>query len=100
MFDYFSQSADGIIVLSYVIALVVFFLYGPQKVYESLFGALIGFGLYLFLFSVTYTTPDVTRTIFFGEMILEKRNFLLWCTQWVTLFLFFFSPISLGIHAG
>lgn len=42
MFDFFSQSADGVIILSYIMALVLFFLYGPQKVYESFFGALLG----------------------------------------------------------
>lgn len=100
MFDFFSQSADGIIILSYVIALVLFFLYGPQKVYESFFGVLIGLGLYLFLFSVTYLSPETTRTIFFGSFLLEKRDFLLWCTNVITIFLFFFAPISMGIHAG
>gem|GEM_PF-1978144 len=41
MFDFLANSVDGLIILSYLIALVLFFLYGPQKVYESLFGALL-----------------------------------------------------------
>lgn len=65
MFDFLANSVDGIIILSYIIALVVFFLYGPQKVYESLFGALLGLGLYLFLYQITYITPDTTRALLF-----------------------------------
>ncbi len=100
MFDFFSQSADGVIILSYIMALVLFFLYGPQKVYESFFGALLGVWLYLFIFSITYITPDTTRAIFFGNLLLERRDMLLWCTNAMTLFLFFFAPMSMGIHAG
>ncbi|MEI6710824.1 MAG: hypothetical protein WCK88_00725 [bacterium] len=65
MFDFLANSVDGLIILSYIIALVVFFLYGPQKVYESLFGALLGLGLYLFLYQITITTPGITSTLFF-----------------------------------
>ena len=65
MFDFLANSVDGIIILSYIIALVVFFLYGPQKVYESLFGALLGLGLYLLLYQITYITPDTTRALLF-----------------------------------
>ncbi len=100
MFDFLANSVDGLILLSYIIALVVFFLYGPQKVYESLFWALLWLGLYLFLYQITYVTPDITRTLLFGSWILERRDFALWCAQCITIFLFFFAPISVGIHAG
>jgi len=100
MFDFLANSFDGLILLSYIIALVLFFLYGPQKVYESLFGALLGLGLYLFLYQITFVTPDITRTFFFWNWIMEKRDILLWTTNCLTVFLFFFAPISVGIHAG
>ncbi len=100
MFDFLANSFDGLILLSYIIALVLFFLYGPQKVYESLFGALLGLGLYLFLYQITFVTPDITRTFFFWNWIMEKRDILLWATNCLTVFLFFFAPISVGIHAG
>lgn len=100
MFDFLANSADGLILLSYVIALVLFFLYGPQKVYESLFGALLWLGLYLFIYQVTFVTPDITRTFFFWNWIIERRDILLWSVNCLTVFLFFFAPISVGIHAG
>jgi len=100
MFDFLANSVDGLILLSFIIALVVFFLYGPQKVYESLFGALLWLGIYLFLYQITYTTTDITRSLLFWSWILERRDFLLWIAHGLTLFLFFFAPISVGIHAG
>lgn len=100
MFDFLANSVDGIIILSYIIALVIFFLYGPQKVYESLFGALLGLGLYLFLYQITYITPDTTRALLFWSLVLERRDLLLWSVNCLTVFLFFFAPISVGIHAG
>lgn len=100
MFDFLANSVDGLILLSYLIALVVFFLYGPQKVYESLFGALLWLGLYLFLYQITVITPGITSNIFFWNWILERRDTLLWSTNCLTIFLFFFAPISVGIHAG
>lgn len=100
MFDFFSQSVDGSIILACIIACVVFFLYGPQKVYESLFGALLWLGLSLFLQHITFITPDITRNVLFGESILERRETLLWLSHGLTIFLFFFAPISLWIHAG
>lgn len=100
MFDFFANSIDGSIVLSYIIALVLFFLYGPQKVYESLFWALLGIGVYFFLYSITYGSPELTRTMYMWDFIVEKRDYLLWCTNVLTIFLYFFAPISMGIHAG
>lgn len=100
MFDFLANSVDGLILLSYIIALVVFFLYGPQKVYESLFGALLWLGLYLFLYQITYSTPEITRSLLFWGWILDRRELLLWSTNCLTMFLFFFAPISVGIHAG
>ncbi len=100
MFDFLANSVDGIILLSYIIALVVFFLYGPQKVYEWLFGALIGLGLSLFLYQILVITPGITSNTLFGNWILARRDMLLWWANCLTVFLFFFAPISVGIHAG
>jgi len=100
MFDFLANSVDGLIILSYLIALVLFFLYGPQKVYESLFGALLWLGIYLFLYQITYITPDITRTLIFWSWLLERRDVSLWIAQCLSVFLFFFAPISVGIHAG
>lgn len=100
MFDIFTTSVDGLIILAYVIALVIFFLYGPHKVYEAFFGALLGFGCYLFLHQITFISPEYTRTLLFGNWLFEQRYFLLWWSHFMMIFLFFFAPISVGIHAG
>ncbi len=99
MFDSLTHSIDGLIILSYVIALVMFFLYGPHKVYESFFGSLLGFGCYLFIYQMTFVNPDFTRTLIFGNWILEHRGVLLWASNFATVFLFFFAPMSVGINS-
>ncbi|MFA6079985.1 MAG: hypothetical protein WC753_00700 [Candidatus Gracilibacteria bacterium] len=99
MFDFFANSVDGLIILSYIIALVLFFLYGPHKVYEAFFGALLGLGCYLFVYQMTFVTPDITRTLIFGNLIVDNRGILLFSSNVIMVFLFFFSPISVGIHA-
>jgi len=99
MFDFFAHSIDGLIVLSYIIAVVVFFLYWPHKVYEALFGALLGISCYLILYHMTFISPDFVRTLLFGNWIYEQRYFLLWWSHFLMIFLFFFTPISVGIHS-
>lgn len=100
MFDFLANSVDGLIILAYIIALVVFFLYGPHKVYEAFFGALLGLGCYLFLYKLTFISPEFTRTLLFWNWLFDQRYFLLWWSHFLMIFLFFFAPISLGIHAG
>ncbi len=100
MFDFLANSVDGLIILAFIISLVLFFLYGPQKVYESLFGSLLWLGLYLFLYQITFISPEYTRTLLFGDWLFEQRYFLLWWSHFMMIFLFFFAPISVGIHAG
>ncbi len=95
MFDSLTNSADGLFVLLYVIALVVFFLFGPHKVYESIFGALIGIGAYLLFHEMTFVTPEVTRTLFLGNWIMENRGSLLFVSKILTIALFFITPMTL-----
>lgn len=99
MFDFLANSVDGLIILSYIIALVLFFLYGPHKVYESFFGALLGFGCYMFLYQMTFVNPDFTQTLIFGNWIMEKRGILLLSSNAAMVFLFFFAPLSVGINS-
>lgn len=100
MFDSLTNSADGLFVLLYVIALVVFFLFGPHKVYESIFGALIGIGAYLLFHEMTFVTPEVTRTLFLGNWIMENRGSLLFVSKILTIALFFITPMTLWLNVA
>lgn len=100
MFDGLTNSADGLFILLYVIALVVFFLFGPHKVYESLFWALLGLGLYLFIHELTFVFPELTRTVFFGNWLVDNRGTLLWLAKWSTLILFLVTPITLWLNVS
>ena len=100
MFDSLTNSADGLFILLYVIALVVFFLFGPHKVYESLFGSLLALGLYLLIHEMTFVTPEITRTFFFGNWIVENRGTLLLGAKILTLVLFFVTPMTLGLNVS
>jgi hypothetical protein len=100
MFDGLTNSADGLFILLYVITLVVFFLFGPHKVYESLFWALLGLGLYLFIHELTFVFPEITRTVFFWNWLVDNRGTLLWLAKWSTLVLFFVTPITLGLNVS
>ncbi len=100
MFDGLTNSADGLFILLYVIALVVFFLFGPHKVYESLFWALLGLGLYLFIHELTFVFPEITRTVFFWNWLVDNRGTLLWLAKWSALILFFVTPITLWLNVS
>lgn len=100
MFDGLTNSADGLFILLYIIALVVFFLFGPHKIYESLFWALIWLGLYLFVHEMTFIYPEITRSIFLGNLLVENRGTILWASKWLVLILFFVTPITLGLNVS
>ncbi len=100
MFDSLTNSADGLFVLLYVIALVVFFLFWPHKVYESLFGAIVGMGAYLLFHEMTFVSPEVTRTLFLGNWIVENRGSLLFVSKILTIALFFITPMTLGLNVS
>ncbi len=100
MFDSLTNSADGLFILLYVIALVVFFLFGPHKVYESIFGSLIALGMYLLIHEMTFVSPEMTRTLFFGNWIVENRGTLLFGTKILTVLLFFSTPMTLGLNVS
>ena len=100
MFDSLTHSADGLFILFYVIALVVFFLFGPHKVYESIFGTLVGIGLYLLLHEMTFVSPEITRTFFFGNWIVENRGSLLFGAKILIIILFFITPMTLGLNVS
>lgn len=100
MFDGLTNSADGLLILLYVITLIVFFLFGPHKVYESLFWALLGLGLYLFIHELTFVFPEITRTVFFWNWLVDNRWTLLWLAKWSALVLFFVTPITLWLNVS
>ncbi len=100
MFDSLTNSADGLFILFFIIALVVFFLFGPHKVYESLFWCLLGIGLYLFIHELTFVFPEITRTVFLGNWIVENRGSLLWIAKILALLLFFITPMTLGLNVS
>lgn len=100
MFDSLTNSADGLFILLYVIALVVFFLFGPHKVYESIFGSLLALGLYLLIHEMTFVSPEITRTFFFWNWIVENRGTLLLGSKILTLILFFVTPMTLGLNVS
>jgi len=100
MFDSITNSADGLFILLYILSLVVFFLFGPHKVYESLFWALLGLGLYLLVHEMTFVYPEITRTLFFGNQIVENRWTILWASKWFAVILFFITPITLGLNVS
>jgi hypothetical protein len=100
MFDSITQSADGLFVLLFVIALVVFFLFGPHKIYESLFGSLLGLWLYLLIHEMTFIFPELTRTGFMGNWFVENRWTLLWLSKFLALLLFFVTPMTLWLNVS
>ncbi len=100
MFDSLTNSADWLFILLFVISLVVFFLFWPHKVYESLFGCLIGLGLYLFIHEMTFIFPEITRSVFMGNWIVENRGTLLWISKFTALLLFFVTPMTLGLNVS
>lgn len=100
MFDSLTNSADGFFILLFIIALVVFFLFGPHKVYESLFWCLLWFGLYLLVHEMTFIFPELTRTIFLGDWLVENRGILLWVSKFIALLLFFVTPMTLWLNVS
>lgn len=100
MLDNLTQSADGVLVGLFVVSLVVFFLFGPHKVYESIFGSLFGLGMYLLIHEMTFVSPDTTRTLLFGQWIVDNRGTLLWFAKGATVILFFVSPVTIGINVS
>lgn len=100
MFDSLTNSADGLFILLYIIALVIFFLFGPHKVYESLFWCLLGLWLYLLIHEMTFIFPEITRTGFFWNWIVLNRGSLLWTSKLIAVLLFFVTPMTLGLNVS
>lgn len=100
MFDSITTSADGLFIILYIICLIIFFLVGPHKVYEWLFGALLALGCYLFIYQMTLVAPDLTRNVFFGNWIVDHRDILLWVSKSLTIMLFFVTPMTLGLNVA
>lgn len=100
MFDSLTSSADWLFILLFVICLVVFFLFWPHKVYESLFGCLVWLGMYLCIHEMTFIFPEVTRSFFMGGWIVENRGTLLWASKFTALLLFFITPMTLGLNVS
>lgn len=84
----------------YIIALVLFFLVGPHKVYEWIFWALLGLGCYSLIHEMTFVAPDFTRTLFLGNIIVENRGTLLWISKVLVGVLFFVTPMTLGLNVA
>lgn len=100
MLDNLTQSADGLLLGIFVVSLVVFFLFGPHKVYEAIFGALFGLGMYLLIHEMTFIYPDATYRLFLGPWIVDNRWSLLWVAKAFTILLFFVSPMTIGINVS
>jgi hypothetical protein len=100
MFDNLTQSADGLLVGLFVVSLVIFFLFGPHKVYEAIFGSLFGLGIYLLIHEMTFVFPDITRTLLFGPWMVDNRGTLLLLAKIFTIVLFFVSPITIGMNVS
>lgn len=95
MFDSLTNSADGLFIIFYIIALVLFFLVGPHKVYEGIFGSLIALGCYIFFYEITFVQPEITRTVFLGSWLIDHRGTLLWITKMLSFALLFVTPMTL-----
>lgn len=100
MFDSLTNSADGLFVLIYIITVVIFFLFGPHKIYESIFWALLGLWLYLLLHEMTFVYTEITRTMFIGNWLVDNRGTLLWLAKWSSLLLFFITPATLWLNVS
>lgn len=96
----FSNSADGLLVLLFVVVTVLFFLFWPHKAYESIFWALIGIGLYVFIHETTFIYPDITRSIYLWDWMIANKVTLLWIAKLTIVGLFFIAPISVGINVA
>ena len=79
---------------------MIFFLFGPHKVYEAIFGSLFGLGMYLLIHEMTFVSPDVTRTLIFGPWIVDNRGSLLLVSKIFTIVLFFISPVTIGMNVS
>lgn len=100
MFDSLTNSADGLFLLIYIITVVVFFLFGPHKIYESLFWSLLGLWLYLLLHEMTFMYPETTRTVFLWNWLVDNRGTLLLIAKWLSLLLFFITPATLWLNVS
>ena len=98
MIDELVNSADGLLVLIFIIVIVVFFLFWAHKVYESFFWALLGLGLYLFIHEITFVFPEITKTVFFWWWIVDNRGMLLWIAKILAILLFFFTPMTMWLN--
>jgi hypothetical protein len=100
MFDSLTSSADWLFAIFYIIALIIFFLAGPHKVYEWIFGSIIALGCYMFIHEMTFVSPELTRGLFLGNWIVENRWTLLWISKVLIVGLFFITPMTLGLNVA
>lgn len=100
MFDIIATSVDGIIFLATLIAGIVFFLFGVHKVYEAIFAVLIMIWFYLLIYVLTFITPETTLFAPWGTWMIRERNVILLWINIMMVFLYFFTPFSIGLNVG
>lgn len=100
MFDNITQSADGLFILLGIMSLVAFFFAGPHKIYEAVFGSLVGIGCYIFVREMTFVFPEFTRSFFLGNWLVDNRGSILLVLKFATILLFFFTPLTLAINVS
>lgn len=57
-------------------------------------------GAYLLFHEMTFVSPEVTRTLFLGNWIVENRGSLLFVSKILTIALFFITPMTLGLNVS
>ncbi len=98
MIEQFSKTADPLFIVLYIISLVLFFFFGPHKVYESVLWSIIAIGLYFLIQETTSTYSLTSQSFLWWEFLIENRLFLLRiCKMW-TFALLIATPITLWIN--
>lgn len=100
MLDSLTYSADGLIILSFIIFWVIFFLNWPHKVYEALIWALIGTGAYLLVYELTFVNPEFTRTLVIWNWLIDNRGTILWVLKLLIGILYLMTPVTIWVNVS
>lgn len=49
---------------------------------------------------MTFVYPEISRTVFLGNWIVENRGTLLWIAKFMALLLFFITPMTIGLNVS
>lgn len=98
MIEEFTKTADPLIIVLYIISLILFFFFGPHKVYESVLWSIIAIGLYFLIHETTSTYSLTSQSFIWWNFLVENRLLLLRICKIWALTLLLATPITLWIN--